>query len=95
MEAVLLQASKIPEANKAEANKKDGLPWEFNFTISGLRLLPITFITRHNSPQEKSYHSYIREAAIGLWSIESFQKYLFRLEFIWLTVYSGLKQFFR
>ena len=95
MGAVLLQADPADEqATNAEARELAGGKCEFDKTKSGLRLRPIAFLDRTNTPGEHSYHSFTGEAAAGRWAIGKFKKYLYGVEFTWLTDCSGLRQFF-
>ena len=57
MGAVLLQAEDTPEACKAEDEEARGEPCSFDKTRAGLRLRPISFISRKTTKSEASMHS--------------------------------------
>ena len=94
--ATILQAHDNPNAHNAEHNETTGGPCTFDATITNknLRLRPIAFISRRCSDSERNYHSYVGEAATGIWAIEKFRHFLFGREFTWITDCSGLRQFF-
>ena len=95
MGAALLQPNS-GDAKAMEAMHKEtaGGTCTFDLTLSGLRLHPISFISRRTSDPERSYHSYVGEACAGIWAIEKFRPYLFGKAFTWLTDCSGLRKFF-
>ena len=92
MGATLLQAGPSNTAKAAEVNEIAGNACTFDRTVTGsdLRLHPILFISRKTKPQEWSYHSYVGEAATGIWAIEKLRHFLFGKEFTWITDCSGL-----
>jgi hypothetical protein len=92
--AVLLQADASDESKLAEDIESQGGPCSFDLTRSGLRLRPISFLSRKTTPAEQSYHSYVGEASAGRWAFSKWRKHLFGKEFTWLTDCNGLKQFF-
>jgi hypothetical protein len=93
--AVLLQTDNSTEALAAESRETSGGKCEFDLTLSGLRLMPICFISRATKPKEKSYHATLGEPAVGVWAIEKFKHWLFGKEFTWLTDCFRLKTFFQ
>ena len=105
MGAVILQADSTAESlieerriSKFDADGKprDRIPVSnFDRTINGLRLKPIRFVSRRcTSDAEKSYHSYIGEAATVRWAVRQFHRYLYGREFLLLGDCSGLSKFF-
>eukprot|EP00978_Attheya_sp_CCMP212_P030582 scaffold112851_cov35-Attheya_sp.AAC.1 len=96
MGAVILQPNPNPTADDALQADEAGSPCTFDLTITGerLRLRPIAFISRLCTRVEQTYHSYVGEAATGIWGIEKFRHLLFGREFTWITDCSGLRQFF-
>ena len=94
MGAVLCQPEDTPAAKAAEQEEINGRKCQFDITLSGLRLRPIAFLDRVNSPAEKSYHSYVGEAATGRWAMGKFKKYLLGAEFTWIADCYGPKKFF-
>lgn len=92
MGVVLLQVNNNPEAVKAEQLKDDGGPCMFDFTVTGkqLHLRPVAFLSHLCLPRETSYHSYRKEAAVGVWAIKKFWSYLYGQEFTWITDCSSL-----
>jgi hypothetical protein len=96
MGAVVLQPHPNPIADTALRTEEAGGPCTFDLTITGehLRLRPIAFISRLCTRVEQAYHSYVGEAATGIWGIEKFRHLLFGREFTWITDCSGLRQFF-
>ena len=95
MGAVLLQAGGHNEAT-TQNTEEDGGPCTFNMLVLGekLRLHPVAFISRKCAPRERSYHSYIGEAATGIWAIEKLRPSLYGQKFTWITDCSGLRHFF-
>mmetsp|Transcript_13167 Transcript_13167/g.31418 ORF Transcript_13167/g.31418 Transcript_13167/m.31418 type:complete len:1848 (-) Transcript_13167:281-5824(-) len=94
MGAVLLQADITEEAEEAMLKEINGEKCEFDKAISGLRLRPIAFISRICKGKEKDYHSYVGEAATGLWAMRKFRQWLVGREFTWISDCSGLTKFF-
>jgi len=95
--AVLLQADPDDdEAKDAEMQENDGGPCAFEASVQGkkLRLRPIAFVSQRNTEAEQSWHSYVGEAATGLWAMTKFKRYLMGKPFTWITDCSGIRQFF-
>ncbi len=92
MGAVLCQPEDTHAAKAAEQEEINGGKCQFDTTLSGLRLRPIAFLDRVNSPAEKSYHSYVGKAATGRWAMGKFKKYLLGAEFTWIADCYGLKK---
>ena len=61
--------------------------------MSGLRLLPIAFISQRR-PSPSSRHSFVGEASTGRWAMLKFKRCLLGREFTWITDCSGLIKFF-
>ena len=95
MGATLLQAEDTPEARAAEEAEARGEPCSFDKTRSGVRLKPITFISRRTTASEEDWHSHIGEAATGRWAMQKLKKWLLGSRFTWLADCSGLKRFFK
>jgi len=95
--AVLLQADlQEPAALEAEDREDQGGKCEFDKTVTNLqlRLLPVVFISQRNSKTEESWHSFLGEAATGLWAMKKLRRWLIGKTFTWMTDCSGLEQFF-
>ena len=64
MGEVHFQADVSEEARKSEAQEKSGGKCEFEYSLEGMRLRPISFISGSTvSPLEKSRHGFVGEAA--------------------------------
>ena len=73
MGAALLQPDEDDQrAMEAMTNEIVGEKCAFDLTKLGLRLYPLTFISRRTAGPERSYHSYVGEACTGVWAIEKF-----------------------
>ena len=73
---VLLQAYVSEEAIIADAQEKDSRKCEFDNSLDGMRLRPISFISRSTvSPLEKSRHIFVGEVAALRWAAGKFRKY--------------------
>jgi hypothetical protein len=59
-----------------------------------MRLRPIMFFSRRCQGAELDYHSYVGEAATGLWAIDKLRHLLWGSQFTWITDFSDLKRFF-
>ena len=94
MGTVLCQADPSAENLDAEIREAAGEKCHFDRTKAGPRLRPVIFLDRKTTPAERSYHSYVGEAATGRWAIGKFRKYLWGAPFTWLTDCSGLRFFF-
>src|SRR5210317_831761 len=94
MGAVLLQADITEEAEEAMLREIRGGKCEFDKAIKGLRLRPIAFISRICKGKERDYHSYVGEAATGLWAMRKYKQWLIGMEFTWISDCSGLTKFF-
>jgi RNase H-like domain found in reverse transcriptase len=92
--AVLLQPDNSQTSQLAEHMENKGGQCLFDLTRSGLRLRPISFLSRKTTQPEQSYHSYVGEASAGRWAFSKWRKYLFGKEFTWLTDCNGLRHFF-
>ncbi len=95
--AVLLQADPEDDiAKEAELREIAGGKCEFDKTAKNqhLRLRPISFISQQNPQVEESWHSFLGEAATGLFAMKKFRRWLIGQMFTWLTDCSGLEQFF-
>ena len=91
--AALCQGSNDPKSIKAEADEIDGGPCLYDKMRKGLRLVPVSFISRATSKSEQSFHSHVGEASAGRWAMAKYRKYLLGREFTWLSDSSGLTQF--
>jgi hypothetical protein len=91
--AVLLQAGCSEEEEAALMREIEGGECEFEKSMSGLRLLPIAFISQRR-PSPSSRHSFVGEASTGRWAMLKFKRYLLGREFTWITDCSGLTKFF-
>jgi hypothetical protein len=94
MGAVVLQADCTPEAEEAIQRELEGGAWEFDKTLSGLRLCPVAFISRRCKGAEEDYHSFVGEAATGRWAMFKFRRFLWFRQLTWITNCSGLESFF-
>ena len=95
MGVVLLKADDSLEVTKSEAQEKVGENGEFDKLPEGIRLWPISFISRSKvSPLEKSRYSFVVESAAVRWDIGKFRQYLWGEEFTVLSDCSGLKKLF-
>jgi RNase H-like domain found in reverse transcriptase/Integrase zinc binding domain/Reverse transcriptase (RNA-dependent DNA polymerase) len=92
--AVLLQPDTSATSQIAEDVECQGGQCNFDLTRSGLRLRPISFLSRKTTTPEQSYHSYVGEASAGRWAFSKWRKHLFGKEFTWLTDCNGLRHFF-
>ena len=72
----------------------EGKKCAFDLAISKLRLRPVAFLSRICKGKERDYHSFIGEAATGLWAMRKFKQWLVGREFTWITDCSGLTKFF-
>ena len=73
MGAVMLQVERTPKVLEAEKLEKEGAKCQFEGSIKGLRLCPITFISQKTKEgMEKSMHSYVGEVATLCWGVEKF-----------------------
>ena len=76
-EEVIIQADVSEEAINSESQNNYGWKCEFNISLEGMRLRPISFISRSTVlPLEKSRHSFVGEAAAVRWAIGKSRKYL-------------------
>jgi hypothetical protein len=93
--AVLLQPDvNLDGATAAMINEQQGGQCEFDITTNGLRLRPLAFLSRRADKSQHHWHSYVGEAATGVWAMEKWRNYLVGSQFTWLTDCSGLEQFF-
>ena len=77
MVAVLLKADVSEEVRKSETQERDGKKCEFDKSLEGMGLQPISFISISKvSPLKKSRNIFVGEAAVVRCSIEKFRKYL-------------------
>ena len=77
MGEVLLQEDDSEYARESEAQYKDSGNCEFDKSLDGMRLRPISFISISTvSPQEKSRHIFSGETAALRWAIGKFMNYL-------------------
>ena len=80
---------------KPEAQENNGGKYEFEKFLEGMRLRPISFISKSAvSPLENSGHRFVREVATVRRAIGKFRNYLWGSKFTVLSDYSGLKIFF-
>ena len=62
-------------------------------TLSGTRLQPVLFGSRHCTTKESHFHSFIGEAACSRWAIAHLCKYLWGAHFYWVTDCIALRKF--
>jgi hypothetical protein len=91
--AVLLQAGCSKEEEDAMMREVAGGKCEFDKTVNGLRLRPISFISMRRR-DTSSRHSFVGEASTGRWAMLKFKHHLIGREFTWITDCSGLLKFF-
>ena len=90
MEAVLLQLDESVKTIKAEVQEKASEKCEFEKSLEGMPLLPISFILRSMvSTMEKSRNIFLVEAATVRQAIGKFRKYLWGVDFTVLSNCSG------
>jgi len=89
---ILIQPNDSPECATALLHLQHTGECEFDLTLKGACLHPIRFGSRGCTNQEKHYHSFVGEAAIGRWAIGHNRKYLWGSEFYWLCDCSGAKE---
>ena len=76
MGAVLFQADVLTETINSEAQEKDGGKCEFDKSLEGMRLRPISLILRSTvSTLENSRHRFVGYEATVRWSIGKFNIY--------------------
>ena len=93
--ALILQADVSEEAIKSEAQEKADGKCEFDKSLEGILLRPISLISRLTmSPLDNLRHIFLVKSGTVRWAIVKFRKYVWVSEFTVLSDYSGQKQFF-
>ena len=92
---MLLQSDDSAAERNSEAKEKEIGNCEFDKSLEGMGLQPISFILRSSlSPLEKSSHIFVVEASTVRWFMGNFRKYLWGSEFLVLSDCSGLQKIF-
>jgi hypothetical protein len=90
----LLQAGCSKEEEGAMMREVKGGKCEFDKTVNGLRLRPISFISMRRQAT-LSRHSFVGKASTGRWATLKFKHHFIGREFTWITDCSGLLKFFK
>ena len=95
MVTVILQADVLEEVINSDAQEKYVGKYEFDKSLEGMLLQPISFISRSTLfPLENSRHVFFGEATTVRWAIVTFINYLWGSPFMVLSYFSGMKKFF-
>jgi hypothetical protein len=92
MGCILMQPARDEDSQAAVATLKETEDCLFDLKAGGPRLQPIAYGSRSCTIAEKTFHSFVGEAACGRWAIGQNRKFLWGTRFYWMCDCNAIKE---